>query len=49
MGTAYGMEQWLGERDHHGAAASAPSNPAKPGPGWLPRWLKPGGTGGERA
>ena len=49
MGTAYGMEQWLGERNLHGAAASAPSNPAKPGPGWLQRWLKPGGTGGERA
>ena len=49
MGTAYGMEQWLVERDHHGAAAATPSNPAKAGPGWLPRWLKPGGAGGERA
>ena len=48
MGTAFGMEQWLGERDHPGAAASVTANPAKPRHAWLPRWLKPGGTGGER-
>ena len=47
--TAFGMEQWLDERDHHSAPASAASNPAKSGLGWLPRWLKSGGAGGERA
>ena len=38
MGTAFGMEQWLHERDH--GAPPAPqrvTNPdARP---WLPRWL----------
>lgn len=33
MGTAFGMEQWLNERDHGGAAG-----PARPR-GWLLRWL----------
>jgi hypothetical protein len=37
MGTAFGMEQWLDERDHGG-----PSAPARVGPDkrtWLARWL----------
>lgn len=49
MGTAFGMEQWLGERDHPGAPAAALASPAKFGRGWLPHWLKPGGAGRERA
>lgn len=38
MGTAFGMEQWLDERDHGGrpAAAAAPSAKRT----WLPRWLQ---------
>ena len=42
MGTAFGMEQWLGERDHGTAAAlhRAQPSPAKTAVGWLPRWLQ---------
>ena len=35
MGTAFGMEQWLNERDHGGA----PAGTARPR-AWLPRWLQ---------
>ena len=35
MGTAFGMEQWLDERDHGGLPASSP--PARRS--WLSRWL----------
>ena len=35
MGTAFGMEQWLGERDHGGRPASAPARRS-----WLSRWLQ---------
>ena len=49
MGTAFGMEQWLDERDHHAAAAPIEASPAKPGHTWLPSWLKVGGAGRERA
>ncbi len=35
MGTAFGMEQWLDERDH-----GAPQTGATPvRRSWLPRWL----------
>jgi hypothetical protein len=36
MGTAFGMEQWLDERDHGGLPAGSP--PARRF--WLPRWLQ---------
>jgi hypothetical protein len=36
MGTAFGMEQWLDERDHLGPQAA--SRPARRS--WLPRWLR---------
>ena len=36
MGTAFGMEQWLGERDHGGTPAGSP--PVRRS--WLPRWLQ---------
>jgi hypothetical protein len=36
MGTAFGMEQWLDERDHGGRPAGAPVRRS-----WLPRWLQP--------
>ena len=35
MGTAFGMEQWLDERDHGGQPAGAPTRRS-----WLPRWLQ---------
>jgi len=35
MGTAFGMEQWLDERDHGGQPAGTPARRS-----WLPRWLK---------
>jgi hypothetical protein len=39
LGTAFGMEQWLDERDHGVLPpASAPVRRA-----WLPRWLTPAG------
>ena len=43
MGTAFGMEQWLDERDHGAPAATRPmqSSPAKAGARWIPRWLLP--------
>ena len=41
MGTAFGMEQWLDERDRCGRPAAAPAPSAKRTwlPRWLPRWL----------
>ena len=36
MGTAFGMEQWLGEREH--GAPQAAAAPARRS--WLPRWLQ---------
>jgi hypothetical protein len=36
MGTAFGMEQWLDERDHGGLPAGNP--PVRRS--WLPRWLQ---------
>ena len=36
MGTAFGMEQWLDERDHGDVRA----NERSAGPTWLPRWLR---------
>ena len=37
MGTAFGMEQWLGERDGgaHPAAVSSVRRRS-----WLPRWMR---------
>ena len=42
MGTAFGMEQWLDERDHGAPAASRPvqAAPAKADLRWMPRWLQ---------
>lgn len=37
MGTAFGMEQWLDERDQAGATADAPPRRAW----WSRRWLGP--------
>ena len=34
MGTAFGMEQWLDEREHGGAPAASPARPRA----WLARW-----------
>ena len=39
MGTAFGMEQWLDERDQ--GALPAGSTPARRS--WLPRWLQANG------
>ena len=39
MGTAFGMEQWLDERDQ----GAMPSGTARGRRSWLPRWLQ--GTG----
>lgn len=39
MGTAFGMEQWLDEREH-GAPAPAKVQPGATGHGWMPRWLQ---------
>jgi len=36
MGTAFGMEQWLDERDHGDVRA----NERSARPTWLPRWLR---------
>ena len=41
MGTAFGMEQWLDERDHGGPATTTRAAPAKRT--WMARWL-PGGS-----
>ena len=41
MGTAFGMEQWLGECDQPSAPARLAS-PARRGVRWLPRWLRLG-------
>jgi hypothetical protein len=38
MGTAFGMEQWLDERDHGGLPSG--TTPARRS--WLPRWLQGG-------
>ena len=38
MGTALGMEYWLGEQ---GLAASLAPRPPR---SWLPRWLQPDGA-----
>jgi hypothetical protein len=38
MGTAFGMEQWLDERDHGGMPSG--TTPARRS--WLPRWLQGG-------
>lgn len=42
MGTAFGMEQWLDERDHGAPAAPRPvqAPPAKAEARWMPRWLQ---------
>ena len=42
MGTAFGMEQWLDERDHGAPTASRPvqAAPAKADARWIPRWLQ---------
>jgi len=37
MGTAFGMEQWLGERDHGGVRPPVPAGLRR---SWLPRWLQ---------
>ncbi len=37
MGTAFGMEQWLDERDHMQPAAGS----VRARRFWLPRWLQP--------
>lgn len=44
MGTAFGMEQWLDERDHGRTGVSGPAQPAQSAPvlapaRWMPRWL----------
>jgi len=36
MGTAFGMEQWLDERDH----GVLPSGTTRARRTWLPRWLQ---------
>ena len=45
MGTAFGMEQWLDERDHGPAPTPTPASIAKPAAAakvrWMPRWLQP--------
>jgi len=42
MGTAFGMEQWLDERDRGGrpATAVAPAPAASAKRSWLSRWLQ---------
>lgn len=42
MGTAFGMEQWLDERDQGAPAALRPVQPAraKAQARWIPRWLQ---------
>lgn len=42
MGTAFGMEQWLDERDHGAPASPRQAQPsaAKPRLRWMPRWLQ---------
>ena len=37
MGTAFGMEQWLDERDHGGSGARVTASVRR---SWLPRWLQ---------
>jgi hypothetical protein len=37
MGTAFGMEQWLDERDHNRAPDTTRAAPARRN--WLARWL----------
>ena len=39
MGTAFGMEQWLDERDH-AAPSLVKVQPGATGRGWMPRWLQ---------
>ena len=39
MGTAFGMEQWLDERDQ----GTMPSGTARSRRSWLPRWLQGAG------
>ena len=41
MGTAFGMEQWLDERDHGQAPASIAKPAAAARVRWMPRWLQP--------
>jgi hypothetical protein len=41
MGTAFGMEQWLDERDHGRPPPATPTKaPGHPRRAWLPRWLQ---------
>ena len=42
MGTAFGMEQWLDERDRGGRPATAPAPAPAPSAkrSWLSRWLQ---------
>ncbi len=44
MGTAFGMEQWLGERDHGGAPGAGPARLRA----WWPRWLQGAARRGVR-
>ena len=37
MGTAFGMEQWLGERDGSAHPVVVPSVRQR---SWLPRWMR---------
>ena len=39
MGTAFGMEQWLDERDQGGLPSGSTPNRRS----WLPRWLQANG------
>ena len=41
MGTAFGMEQWLDERDHGQAPASMAPTATRARVRWMPRWLLP--------
>lgn len=54
MGTAFGMEQWLDERDHGGSRAATAATTTTPTPNasnttaakrvWWPRWLQGDGA-----
>ena len=40
MGTAFGMEQWLGERDHAAPPSPTTASPTARPVRWMPRWLQ---------